>query len=94
MSNLEKLPTELVEKVFFYCMNLDLPRSSPVIGAKLCSESVYSRTILAAFDETWDFWYGRSLTTSDEGYPQVNPMLQVSPGISDIPTRGPNILQV
>jgi hypothetical protein len=57
MSPLERLPTELLVEVFLYCMNLNLPRSSPVIGGKLSSESVYTRTILAAFEDTWEEYY-------------------------------------
>ena len=78
MSSLEKLPTELLERVFFYCLNLDLPRSSPVIGGKLSSESVYTRTIHDAFDETWKSWYGINFRlTVNLWFPQVNPNLQV-----------------
>ncbi|KAG9236068.1 hypothetical protein BJ875DRAFT_457351 [Amylocarpus encephaloides] len=54
MSRLEKLPTEVLELVYLYAMNIDLPRSSPIIGGKLSSESVYHQTILAAFGPTWD----------------------------------------
>ena len=57
MSLLERLPMELLEKVFFYCVNLDFPRSSPVICGKLSSEVVYTRTILAAFEDTWERYY-------------------------------------
>ena len=57
MSLLERLPTELLEEIFLYCMNLDLPRSSPVIGGKLSSEVVYTRTVLAAFENTWEWYY-------------------------------------
>jgi hypothetical protein len=59
MSFLEKLPTELLEKVFLYCMNLELPRASPVIAAKLSSDIVYLHTIISAFGPTWDRWHGR-----------------------------------
>jgi hypothetical protein len=57
MSLLERLPTELLEEIFLYSMNLDLPRSSPVIGGKLSSEVVYIRTVLAAFENTWEWYY-------------------------------------
>lgn len=57
MSQLEKLPTELLERVFFYCMNLDLPRCSPIIGGRLSSDAIYTRTILAAFEPTWEQYY-------------------------------------
>jgi len=58
MSNLEKLPTELLVDIFLYSMNIDLPRSSPVIGGKLTSKLVYTRTVIAAFGPTWDAGYG------------------------------------
>ncbi|KAJ8067136.1 hypothetical protein OCU04_004508 [Sclerotinia nivalis] len=61
MSQLEKLPTELLETIFFYCLNLNLPACSPIIGGKLSGASVYSKTIIAAFDPIWDRWYGQSI---------------------------------
>lgn len=61
MSQLEKLPTELLEAIFFYCLNLNLPVCSPVIGGKLSGESVYSKTVITAFDKTWDGWYRQSI---------------------------------
>lgn len=54
MSDLEKLPIELLEKVFLYCMNLDLPRSSPIIGGKLSSELIYTQTVINAFSPQWE----------------------------------------
>jgi hypothetical protein len=59
MANLEKLPVELLEKVYLSCLSVDLPRSSPVIAGKLNSETVYIRTIVAAFGPTWDAYYGK-----------------------------------
>lgn len=59
MSDLEKLPTELLVAIFLHSMNMDLPRSSPVIGGKLSSEVVYTRTVIAAFGPTWENTYGR-----------------------------------
>ncbi|KAF7870406.1 hypothetical protein EAF04_004151 [Stromatinia cepivora] len=61
MSQLEKLPTELLEAIFFYCLNLNLPACSPIIGGKLSSESIYSKTVIAAFNPIWDRWYGQSI---------------------------------
>jgi hypothetical protein len=60
MSNLEKLPTELLGTVFLYCLNVNLPRSSPVIGGKLSSALVYSKALLAAFGPTWMEWHGKN----------------------------------
>lgn len=95
MSSLEKLPTELLEKVFYYCMNLDLPRSSPVIGGKLSSEGVYVRTVLAAFDETWEDWYGKNFAPAfNVGFTQGNPNLQVRPRIPRIDYEYSDVLLV
>ena len=54
MSLLEKLPTELLERVYLYAMSIDLPRSSPIIASKLSRDLIYIQTIIAAFDPTWD----------------------------------------
>ena len=61
MSKIEKLPTELLVEIFLYSMNIELPRSSPVIGGKLTSELVYTRTIIATFGPTWDAGYGHHI---------------------------------
>lgn len=60
MSALEKLPVELLENIFLHCMNLDLPRASPVIGGNLSSKLIYSRTLMAAFSPTWQTWHSVS----------------------------------
>lgn len=60
MSNLEKLPTELLEKVFFFCMSLDLPRSSPIIAGKLSSELIFMQAVNSAFEDTWN-WHSSLL---------------------------------
>lgn len=78
LSSLEKLPTELLENVFLYCLNLDLPRSSPVIAVKLSSEPIYTRTIMAAFDHTWENCYDDELAIKYE-LDQSNAALQASP---------------
>jgi hypothetical protein len=59
MSNLEKLPTELLLEVFLYSLNLNLPRCSPVIGGKLTSDLVYTQLIAAGFGPTWEDGYGK-----------------------------------
>ena len=79
MSALEKLPTELLETVFLYCMNLDLARSSPVIAGKLSSELMYSRTVIAAFGPTWDRWHGQERHRAlQKDVTDADPVLQVS----------------
>jgi hypothetical protein len=56
MSQLEKLPVELLQKVYLFALNINLPRASPILGAKLTSDLIYHKTILAAFRPTWDYW--------------------------------------
>ncbi|PLB41093.1 uncharacterized protein BDW47DRAFT_123150 [Aspergillus candidus] len=50
-SHLESLPVELLERIFLYALNLQLPRASPALGAALSREGVYRVLILTAF---WD----------------------------------------
>lgn len=64
MSLLEKLPTELLERVYLYAMDINLPRSSPIIAGKLSREMIYIKTVLAAFDPTWD-GHGRRVISED-----------------------------
>ncbi|KAG6137107.1 hypothetical protein E4U12_000837 [Claviceps purpurea] len=52
--SLENLPAELLEKIFVYSMNLALPRSSPLLGAKLQAKITLRRVFVAAFHESWD----------------------------------------
>ena len=70
MSSLGRLPTELLEKIFLYSLNMELPRSSPVLGGKLSSAAVYKELIAEAFVPTWS------------GAPEVgDAKLQVCPSI-------------
>lgn len=59
MSDLEKVPVEILETIFLFCLNLNLPNASPVISGKLSSSIVYNKTIIAAFGPTWEMWHGR-----------------------------------
>ncbi|PMD27778.1 hypothetical protein NA56DRAFT_640553 [Hyaloscypha hepaticicola] len=68
MSLLERLPTEILETVFLYCLNLELPRASPVIAGKLSSEIIYLHAILSAFDPTWGKWHGREKILKTKRY--------------------------
>lgn len=75
MSDLEKLPTELLEKVFLYCLNLNLPGSSPIIAAKLSSPTVFIQTVMAAFGPTWHDFVSSKQPPAEEvedGYLQVS----------------------
>ncbi|KAG4436707.1 hypothetical protein IFR05_007821 [Cadophora sp. M221] len=59
MSLLEKLPTELLERVFQFCLNLDLPKASPVIAGKLSSSTVFNWTVMRVFCPSWERGYAR-----------------------------------
>ncbi|KAH6724978.1 hypothetical protein BKA61DRAFT_41039 [Leptodontidium sp. MPI-SDFR-AT-0119] len=59
MSLLEKLPTELLERVFQFCLNLDLPKASPVISGKLSSSTVFNWTVMRIFGPSWERGYAR-----------------------------------
>ncbi|KAL4803271.1 hypothetical protein BDV18DRAFT_45482 [Aspergillus unguis] len=49
LSRLESLPVELIEKIFLYSMNINLPRCSDSIAATVSSERIYRVLMLLAF---------------------------------------------
>ncbi|KAJ5092433.1 hypothetical protein NUU61_007303 [Penicillium alfredii] len=51
LSMLETLPVEVIEQIFLYALNLNLPRASPSLAAALSAEHIYRVLILLAF---WD----------------------------------------
>lgn len=57
MTSLERLPTELLEKIFLVSLNFNLPRSSPIIGIKLSNQYIYTTTTVAIFEPTWKYNY-------------------------------------
>ena len=59
MSDLEKLPTEILETIFLFSLNFNLPNASPVIAGKLSSPIMFKKTIMAVFGPTWERWHGR-----------------------------------
>ncbi|KAI0384452.1 hypothetical protein F5Y04DRAFT_229920 [Hypomontagnella monticulosa] len=56
-SILEKMPLEILEKIFWLSGNLNLPLSSPLIGRVLSGESTLCATLLRAFEPTWSYWF-------------------------------------
>ncbi|CBF71140.1 predicted protein [Aspergillus nidulans FGSC A4] len=51
LSRLESLPVELIEKIFLYSLNVNLPRCSSSISAAVSSDRIYrALTLLAFFD--------------------------------------------
>ncbi|KAJ5147926.1 uncharacterized protein N7443_000489 [Penicillium atrosanguineum] len=51
LSMLEALPRELIEQIFLYSLNLNLPRASPALAAALSREHIYKLLIILA---CWD----------------------------------------
>jgi hypothetical protein len=51
LSMLETLPVEVIEQIFLYSLNLNLPRASPVLAAAVSREQIYRILIILAF---WD----------------------------------------
>lgn len=49
LSTLERLPVELLEKIFLSAHNVAFPRASPVLAAAVSTERVYRGLILLAF---------------------------------------------
>ncbi|KAG5974351.1 hypothetical protein E4U55_008222 [Claviceps digitariae] len=57
-ASLQSLPVELLESIFLYSANLALPRSSPLLGAKLSGKATLLRLFIIAFHDTWDQFFG------------------------------------
>lgn len=48
LSRLEALPVEVIEKIFLYSLNPNLPRASPVLAVALSREHIYKLLIILA----------------------------------------------
>ncbi|KAF4984298.1 hypothetical protein FZEAL_510 [Fusarium zealandicum] len=59
--SLQALPFEVLESIFLYSANIALPRSAPVIGAKLSGRATLIRLLIWAFHDTWNQWFGIAL---------------------------------
>lgn len=46
---LEALPVEIIEQIFLNCLNLNLPRASPILATALSREHLYKVLIILAF---------------------------------------------
>ncbi|KAI1392431.1 uncharacterized protein F4822DRAFT_129360 [Hypoxylon trugodes] len=55
---LEKVPLEIMEQIFWLSGNVNLPRSSPLIGKLLSGKSTLRETLISAFDPSWDWYFG------------------------------------
>ncbi|KAI9375834.1 hypothetical protein BJX61DRAFT_62228 [Aspergillus egyptiacus] len=49
LSRLESLPVELIEKIFLYSLNVNLPRASRLLAGAVSSERIYRALTLLAF---------------------------------------------
>ncbi|KAG5917101.1 hypothetical protein E4U42_007385 [Claviceps africana] len=56
--SLQSLPVELLESILLYSANLALPRSSPLLGAKLSGKATLLRLFIVVFHDTWDQCFG------------------------------------
>ncbi|XWW94247.1 hypothetical protein V2A60_002190 [Cordyceps javanica] len=66
-ANLDRLPAEILEVIFLYSGSVALPRSSPVVGAKLSSRATLLRFFIWGFHDTWDQWFGIPFREIPEG---------------------------
>ncbi|KAI8957740.1 hypothetical protein F5Y11DRAFT_71421 [Daldinia sp. FL1419] len=57
-SFLEKIPLEILERILWYSENINLARSSPLVGRLLSGRSTLRETFIVAFQPTWDVWFG------------------------------------
>lgn len=55
---IEQLPSEILERIVFMSMNLNLLRSSHRIGRRFSSRSFFTELLECALSPTWDQWFG------------------------------------
>lgn len=77
MSPLERLPVELLEKVYLYALNLSLPVSSPIIAGKLSSEMIFVKTATAIFEPTWQEWLRYTEDAEDSTFPMNQHLVEL-----------------
>lgn len=65
LSYLERIPTEVLELIFFQCLNLNLPLASSNLGSALSSFYVKSRLFFMAFSSDHFSYYDFKLKHSD-----------------------------
>ncbi|KAG6089349.1 hypothetical protein E4U15_003169 [Claviceps sp. LM218 group G6] len=72
--SLQNLPLELLESIFLYSKNFALPRSSPLLGAKLSGKATLLRLFTVGFHDTWNKFFGISVQEASE--PQFDAFLE------------------
>ncbi|KAI1408092.1 hypothetical protein F5Y13DRAFT_173345 [Hypoxylon sp. FL1857] len=53
---LQSMPLEILEYIFYLSENINLPRSSPVIGRRLSGELIRRDFFIFAFEPVWERW--------------------------------------
>lgn len=94
-SSFECLPIELVEKIFLYSLNINLPRASPYLAASLSSEHIYRLLILLAFwdnDKVYDSRYNSYNPFEGDGLYGGSPARFED--IGTYPSRGSRIFDI
>lgn len=66
LSPLERIPTEILELIFFQCLNLNLPLASSNLGSALSSFYLKSRLFFMAFSSDHFSYYDFKLEHSDQ----------------------------
>ncbi|KAG6254513.1 hypothetical protein E4U23_006175 [Claviceps purpurea] len=76
LHSLQNLPLELLESIFLYSKNFALPRSSPLLGAKLSGKATLLRLFMEGFHDTWNRFFGIPVQVQQEAsYPRFNAFL-------------------
>ncbi|RGP61421.1 hypothetical protein FLONG3_10517 [Fusarium longipes] len=82
---LQALPAEILESIFLYSSNVDLPRASPVMGAKLSGRATLIRFLIWAFHDTWDQCFGNIMTGAAKDKGDLGGDRQLQSAILNLP---------
>lgn len=92
-ARLEALPTEILEDVLLYSVNVALPRCSHVVGAKLSDRATLIRFCMVVFDDTWGKHLGkqpgRTKTRDDPRHAKVEVSNIPLPSLNHPPANHP-----
>ncbi|KAI1077041.1 hypothetical protein F5B20DRAFT_303646 [Whalleya microplaca] len=56
--SLEEMPLEILERIFWFSEEVNLPRSSLRLGRLLSGRATLRETFITAFGPTWEVWFG------------------------------------
>lgn len=98
LAPLERLPVELLEKIFFDCLNLNFPRASVAIGERLASNHVKTKLYIMVFAYKFTDHEDSAIASTIKDHPLVDgdgqPLTNLQSGVLALRWMTPTFLQL